>query len=87
MKIFDKESCKEYWAAKASDVLLDRKIVKVKYMSDKEIVNIFGNHVYKAVICIKLDNGVWIYPSSDDEGNDVGALFTTSSELECVPTI
>ena len=26
-------------------------------------------------ICLQLDDGSWIYPQMDDEGNDGGALY------------
>jgi len=30
---------------------------------------------YRGTIIIELDNGVLLYPSSDEEGNDTGAMF------------
>jgi hypothetical protein len=38
-------------------------------------------------VIIILDNGVAIYPSRDDEGNDAGALFTSDDSLPIIPVI
>ena len=42
---------------------------------------------YKRPVCMLLDNGVWIYPSQDDEGNDGGALFTSIDNKPCLPVL
>ena len=38
-------------------------------------------------VVIELDNGVLVWPSSDDEGNDAGALFTTDKRVDTLPVI
>ena len=42
---------------------------------------------YKRPVALHLDNGVWVFPSQDDEGNDGGALFTTDEKQECLPVL
>ena len=42
---------------------------------------------YSKPISMQLDDGTWIYPSKDDEGNDGGALFTTSKVESCLPVM
>ena len=42
---------------------------------------------YSKPISMQLDDGTWIYPSKDDEGNDGGALFTTSKVENCLPVM
>ena len=60
------------WTEFAKKRLVGKKIVSVEYMSSKEIENIGW---YKRPICLGLDDGTWIYPQMDDEGNDGGALY------------
>ena len=74
----------EKWGKLASDLLVGRKIVKVRYMTDEEQ----EDHMwFRKSVVIHLDNGVIIYPSADDEGNDAGAIFTTQGELSVLPVI
>jgi len=72
------------WQDKAEKMLVGRKIVKVEWMTDKEAEN---NYWYSKPICMLLDDGTWIFPSSDDEGNNGGALFTTSKIENCLPVM
>ena len=75
---------KKKWQDRAEKVLLGRKIVKVEWMTDTEC---FNTGWYNKPICMLLDDGTWIYPSKDDEGNDGGALFTTSKVESCLPVM
>ena len=72
------------WTKVAKDILLNRKITYVRYLNDEELKEAMW---YKKPIAMLLDNGVWIYPSMDDEGNDGGALFTTDEREYCLPVI
>jgi hypothetical protein len=36
---------------------------------------------------LELDDGTVLFPASDDEGNDAGALFTANDKLPVIPTI
>lgn len=69
----------KYWHSKANQLLLGRKIVEVEYMSPKETKEIYWHN---SPVLFKLDNGFWVTPQSDDEGNDGGALSLFHSELE-----
>jgi len=60
------------WNKFASDNLVGKKIVAAHYMTDKETENMGWDR--KALI-IRFDDGSLIFPSTDDEGNDAGALF------------
>ena len=42
---------------------------------------------YSRPVAFLLDNGVWIFPSADDEGNNGGALFTTDRNNSVLPVI
>lgn len=72
------------WVKSASDALLGRKIVAVRYLNDEELTMLDWD---RASIVLVLDNGTSIWPSSDDEGNHAGAMFTTIPELTTIPVI
>ena len=74
----------QHWTKIAEDILLNRKIVKIRYMSEKEVDDMYW---HKSPVCMQLDSGVWIFPSCDDEGNDGGALFTTDDKESCLPVL
>ena len=63
-----------FWTKQAEQVLLGRTIVKVRYMTEAECNEQIWSH---RAIVLELDNGVLVYPSRDDEGNDAGALLTS----------
>lgn len=60
------------WTNTAKKVLLNRKIVNVRYLDDEEM-EMMG--WYKRPIVFQLDNGTLCCLSADDEGNDGGVLF------------
>ena len=60
------------WTEFAKKRLIGKKIVSVEYMTGQEINNLGW---YCRPICLKLDDGTWIYPQRDDEGNDGGVLY------------
>ena len=74
---------KKKWEDQIKKTFLNKKIVAVEYLSKKE-----ANEMdwFNVPCSFKLDNGVWFYPSQDDEGNNGGSLFTTDKKLNVVPT-
>jgi len=72
------------WTKDVSQLLVGRTIKKVRYMDAKEVDEL--GWMRKAVV-IELDNGLLLYPSADDEGNDAGAIFTTDKKLSTIPVI
>ncbi len=42
---------------------------------------------YSRSVVIELDNGVLLWPSRDDEGNDAGAIFTTDPKGSTLPVL
>lgn len=70
------------WIQDIEKVLLGRRIFKVRYMTKKEAEDIGWEN--RAVVLV-LDNGISIFPSMDDEGNNAGAIFTTDKDLETIP--
>ena len=72
-----KNNLTKHWTKKAEDVLLNRKIVKVEYLTEKE-ANIYM--WYSRPVSFILDNGTRIIAQRDDEGNDGGVLWAGLSE-------
>ena len=74
----------QYWTELIAKHLVGKKITKVEYIPTEEMKE---NMWYKRPISIQLDNGHWITPIMDDEGNDGGAMCTTIKELGTIPVI
>lgn len=72
------------WTKDVSALLVGRTIKSVRYMDMKEKDDL--GWMSRAVV-LELDNGLLLYPSQDDEGNDAGAIFTTSKKLPTIPVI
>jgi len=66
-----------FWNKKAKEVLLGKTIVSVNYMTQDN-----ADHMYwsNRPVMFKLSDGTICYLSSDDEGNDGGALFFTTKD-------
>ena len=72
------------WEKRISKLLVNRKIVEVRYLTSEEAENSgWSNHP----IVMILDNGHWILPMSDDEGNDGGAMATSFKSEPTIPVI
>jgi hypothetical protein len=71
-----------HWDKVASDLLLGRKITKVRYFTAEEAENMGWTGRPVAML---LDNGIWVFPSSDDEGNEGGSLFTSHHNDQVLP--
>ncbi len=72
------------WTDKAKKLLVGRKIVDVQFMTPKSAAQMGWHH---RPIILVLDDGNFIYPSSDDEGNDGGSLFTNDESLDTIPSL
>lgn len=72
------------WLKEIRPILVGRTIKSVRYLSDEETDEIGWN---RSSIVLELDSGVSLFPSSDDEGNDAGALFTTHEDMQTIPVI
>jgi hypothetical protein len=78
------DKIEQRWAKVATDLLVGRTIVRARYMSEGERESM-GWHSRPVVL--QLDDGNMIYSSSDDEGNDAGAMFTNSEKHPVLPVI
>ena len=72
------------WIKKISKLLVGKKIVKIQYMT-KRVAEEQG--WYRRPIQIRLEDGTWLTPSQDDEGNDGGSLYTNIEKLPIIPVI
>ena len=70
------------WTDKANEFLLGKKIVKVRYLNNKEAQDFMWDD---RPVVFQLDNGTWIIPMCDDEGNNGGALAVGLNE--CLPVL
>lgn len=77
------EEIKKQWENKIVQ-LINRRIVGVRYLNELEMHNLGWT---KSSIVLLLDDGNYLYPSADDEGNNAGALFTSYLNFETIPTI
>ena len=77
-------SIQEKWEGEISTALVGRTIVKVEYLTQEEADK---NCWYKRPIALVLDDGNWLIPMSDDEGNDGGAIATSFKELDTIPVM
>ena len=84
MNITQENQTVKHWEKKASLILVGRKIKAVRYLYPNEAE---GLGWYGRSVVIELDNGVLIWPSTDDEGNHAGALFTTDKRADTLPVI
>jgi len=73
-----KENLNDKWTKFAEKQLLGKKIIKVDYLSDDEAKDSMW---YNKPVIFQLDNGAWVYPMRDDEGNDGGALVVGKETL------
>tara|TARA_R100000700_G_C3169991_1_gene144662 strand:+ start:671 stop:922 length:252 start_codon:yes stop_codon:yes gene_type:complete len=75
---------RDKWTIDIKEFLIGKKITHVRYMSKSEMKE---TGWYKNSIMIFFDDGSWINPMQDDEGNDGGALATSSETLPVIPVI
>ena len=72
------------WQKRINKYLVGRTIVKVEYCTEN-LADEQGWHCQP--IQILLDDGTWLTPTSDDEGNNGGVIHTNIKELPIIPVI
>lgn len=60
--------------------LIGRKITNIRPITKKERELEGWENWHSATAVIELDNGIILYPSSDDEGNSAGTLFGVNKD-------
>ncbi len=85
MKTDSMEGLKENWTAKISDFLVGKTVRHIRYMTAQEVDDLGWT---KSNIVIEFDDGHWLVPMMDDEGNDAGALWSSEGkQLSIIPVI
>ncbi len=77
-------STSQKWKNRLSPELLGQRIVKMQYMPKKDAKEM---NWYKRPLMLMLENGTWIIPQQDDEGNDGGALWLMNGDKELKETL
>ena len=72
------------WGEDCSKALVGKTIKEVRYLTEEEADGLGWD---RCSLVISLDDGTFMYPSQDDEGNGPGALFTNIDKLETIPAI
>jgi len=83
-RIADMDETELKWTAIANKQLQGRTITKVRYLTKIEAEKMGWSD---RCVVLQLDNGNLLLPSSDDEGNNAGALFTQDKEHDVLPVI
>jgi len=86
-KPLDQMSNKELkteWGRRATKHLVGKKIVQVRYLNKKEMDDLGWDQI---PLVMFFNDGSYMFPSRDDEGNDGGSLFTSFKDLSVIPVI
>ena len=78
------QSTRDIWASEARKILVGRTIAAVRYMTEEEAAD---SDFDSSPIVIIFDDGSYIFPMRDDEGNDAGALATSNEDTPTLPVI
>ena len=72
------------WEIFISRFLVGKTIKKIEYLTEEEAREYGWNSIPLVII---FNDGSYIFPMSDDEGNNGGALATSSKELPTIPVM
>lgn len=78
------EATEKRWTEVAAAQLKGRTIVEVHYMTTEEARQLGWS---ERPVVMQLDDGNIVYASSDDEGNNGGALFTNNQKEPVLPLL
>ena len=71
----------KHWTTHAERALLNKRIIKVEYMSKQEAKDYMWDN---RPITFMLDDGTRVIPQADDEGNDGGAVWFGNNDEESI---
>lgn len=74
----------KWWTDQAAKNLVGKTISEVRYLNKDELEGLGWD---SSALVIFFTDGTYVFPSSDDEGNSPGALFTNFEGLETIPVI
>jgi hypothetical protein len=72
------------WEERCAELLVGKTIKTVRYMYTAEKKDMAW---FKKSLVIFFTDGSFIFPSSDNEGNDAGTFFTSFKGMEVIPTL
>ncbi len=72
------------WKQRVHDHLVGRRITAIRYMSGSEADECGW---MRRPVVLQFDDGHYLFPMQDDEGNDGGALATSYDDLPTVPVM
>lgn len=72
------------WEERCAQILVGKTIKSVRYQYTCEMKDMGWS---KKSLIIFFTDGSYIFPSSDDEGNNAGAIFTSFKGIEGIPTL
>ena len=67
------------WKKAATQALVGKRISSVEWMTKKDAEE---NGFHKRPLVITFDDGSWMFPMMDDEGNDGGSLASTGFKTQ-----
>jgi hypothetical protein len=79
------DATRKRWTKEVNDALAGQVIRSVRYMTPAEVED---HDFSSAAVVIQFEDGGYLIPVSDDEGNDAGAMFAGHfGELVTIPVI
>ena len=72
----------EKWIEAIRKSLVGKKVTGITYLTESQAEE---NLWYNRPVVIIFDDGSYIIPLSDDEGNNAGAIFTNIKGFETIP--
>lgn len=72
------------WLKDSQELLENRVIVLVRYMTEEESESLGWDH---RPIVLQLDDGNVVFPAKDPEGNEAGVLYTNDKGLLVIPSM
>jgi hypothetical protein len=74
----------EKWIEAIRKSIVGKKVAGITYMTEAQAEE---NLWYSRPVVIIFDDGSYIIPLSDDEGNNAGALATSDDSLPIIPVM
>ena len=74
----------QYWLDVAKKLLLHKRIVNVRYLTQEEADDMGWS---ERTVAFQTQDGLWFFPSRDDDRNGGGSLFTSDEKESCLPVI
>lgn len=72
------------WTKDCKKFLVGKRVKEVRFLTVEEANEMDWS---QRPLVIVFDDGSYIFPSQDDEGNNGGSLFTSDKDLTCIPVL